>query len=220
MSIFQSNIISKIVANSSRNFSSARYQENVKNPSARNGFPRSVLMIMTPYEQIAPQRKLLEIRDVNLNIPTQALQTDQHSIALQNTPKKKGWNLLDLLKMKRNYHSKCDSEIKSRPVKPLRFCENSNNVYEEIPQGATRRKSCRSNDSKFLEETAKTLSVRVAKIKKKALGPGGVKMGTYKNQEYFCYDKYSFLDAHSDLSSYRMPQPSSIQKPKPQNITC
>jgi hypothetical protein len=44
------------------------------------------------------------------------------------------------------------------------------------------------------------------------VGPGASKDGQYKNPEYFCYNRMSYFEAESEMSKYRLPQPSN--KPK------
>ncbi|XP_069681636.1 uncharacterized protein [Periplaneta americana] len=56
------------------------------------------------------------------------------------------------------------------------------------------------------------LSSAVYKLPSGEVGPGASKDGSYKNPEYFCYNRISYFEAEIEMLKYRLPQPSSLKK--------
>ncbi|CAG9861109.1 unnamed protein product [Phyllotreta striolata] len=66
-------------------------------------------------------------------------------------------------------------------------------------------KSCGNNGDKWKKILAKVkgLSEAVLEVPCDPVGPGASKEGKYKNPEYYCYHKYSFVEALVELQKYR-----------------
>lgn len=59
------------------------------------------------------------------------------------------------------------------------------------------------------------LSSQVVLVSEQEVMKGVSKTGTYKNPEYFSYHPMSFYNAESELTCYRLPQPSAFDPLQP-----
>ncbi|XP_057669612.1 mucin-2-like [Diorhabda carinulata] len=98
--------------------------------------------------------------------------------------------------------------------------DTSSPSQDETSDSESKHEDCNANETSPDSENSPTapavnsisevpgLSANVVKVPDHPVGPKAAKNSTYKNPEYFCYQKYSFNDALVELSKFRLPQPS------------